>query len=74
MVAQRLTRERRPYRLAWSNIRSEIWAERRRQAVRSWIDEKKKNTDYFLDLDLLKNDLGITVNDTSVSVAGEETE
>jgi len=73
-LAQRLTRERRPYHLAWSNIRSKIWAERRIQAVRSWIDEKKKNTDYFLDLDLLKNDLGIAVIDTAVSAAGEETE
>jgi len=71
-VTYRLTRERRPFRLAWSNIRSKIWAQRRIQAVRSWVDENKKNTNYFLDLDLLKNDLGAAVNDTTRSVAGEE--
>ncbi|UCE65726.1 MAG: peptidylprolyl isomerase [Candidatus Zixiibacteriota bacterium] len=62
-VTYRLTRERRPLRLARSNIRSKIWADRRIQAVRSWIDENKKNAEYFLDLDLLKNDLGITADD-----------
>ena len=42
---------------------SKIYADRRIKAVRSWVRENKKNAEYFLDLDLLKNDLGIESND-----------
>ncbi|UCC80816.1 MAG: peptidylprolyl isomerase [Candidatus Zixiibacteriota bacterium] len=73
-VTQRLTRELRPYHLVRSNIRSRILLNRRNQAVRSWIDENKKNTDYFLDLGLLKNDLGITAKDEMRAGAEEEIE
>jgi len=62
-VTQRLSEERRPVRLARSNIMSKIYADRRIKAVRSWVRENKKNAEYFLDLDLLKNDLGIESND-----------
>ncbi len=72
MVTHRLTRERRPVHLARSNIRSAILADRRIQAVRSWVYENKKNAEYFLDLDLLKNDLGITADDETQGSAEEE--
>lgn len=71
-VTQRLSRERRPVELAWSNISSKIYAERRIQAVRSWVRENKENAEYFLDLDLLKSDLGIELDDTTQSVAEED--
>jgi len=62
-VTQRLSEERRPVRLARSDIMSRIYADRRIKAVRSWVRENRKNAEYFLDLDLLKNDLGIESND-----------
>jgi parvulin-like peptidyl-prolyl isomerase len=71
-VTQRLSRERRPVELARSNISSKIYADRRIQAVRSWVRENKENAEYFLDLDLLRSDLGIELDDTPQSVVEEE--
>jgi parvulin-like peptidyl-prolyl isomerase len=71
-VTQRLSRERRPVELARSNVSSKIYADRRIQAVRSWVRENKENTEYFLDLDLLRSDLGIELDGTPQSVVEEE--
>jgi peptidyl-prolyl cis-trans isomerase C len=71
MVTLRLNRERRPLNVAWSNIRSKILTDRRKQTVRSYADKKKENTDYFLDLDLLKDDLGIN-SDSGMRASSEE--
>jgi hypothetical protein len=71
-VTHRLSRERRPVEHAWSNISSNIYADRRIQAVRSWVRANKENAEYFLDLDLLRSDLGIEFDDTPQSAVEEE--
>ncbi len=63
-VTERLTRERRPVHLVKSDISSKINANRRIKAVRDQVNKNKETAEYFIDFDLLKNDLGITEEDT----------
>lgn len=63
-VTKRLTRERRPIRLVKSDISSRINANRRIEAIRELVNKNKETAEYFIDFDLLRNDLGIVEEDT----------
>lgn len=71
-VTKRLTRERRPIRLVKSDISSRINANRRIEAIRELVNKNKETAEYFIDFDLLRNDLGIVEEDTLNSAVETE--
>jgi parvulin-like peptidyl-prolyl isomerase len=70
-LTQKLTEEPQPLHLVRSNIISKLYKDRREETIISWVEQNRKNAQYFLDLDLLREDLGVAAEDSG-EVAAEE--